>query len=123
MEENTEIVVVLFCMHLCAIGFPLLSLSDLMYAPSCGVLPLKHVGAHHATICPGPVICRGAVCPGARGVKEGVWHKPFHGGLYLWGAVSSTETLNAFVKDTAGTQYPSSAESSLSSNGLDTASL
>lgn len=42
--------------------------------------------------------------------------------MCLWGALSSpTETLNAFVGDTAGTPRPSSAESSLSSNRLDTA--
>lgn len=70
MEENTEIVVVLFCKHLYAIAFPLLTLSDLMYVPSYGVVPLKCAGAHHATICLGPVICRGAVCPGAWGVKN-----------------------------------------------------
>lgn len=70
MEENTEIVLVLFCMHLYAISFPLLTLSNLIYVPSYGVVPLKHVGAHHATICLGPVICRSAACPGAWGVKN-----------------------------------------------------
>lgn len=70
MEENTEIVVVLFCMHLYAIGFPLLTLSYLMYDPSYGVVPMKHVGAQDATICLGAVICSDAVCPGPWGVKN-----------------------------------------------------